>query len=89
MHVEKIYPLPAKATTYLRNEKYLINVDGHDSNLPTGIRDRISTGDLNPDIPPGKYYFGWSGTWRVNWLRTETVKSESVDMVEILPAVGK
>lgn len=87
MDVHKYESLPAHSMTYLRNEKFTIHIDNHPSNYPVGRRTSISMGDLDPDVPPGTYKFGWSGTWHVNWLRNDTVTSESEQDVEVLPRV--
>ena len=87
MDVMKYIQLPAISNTYLRNDRVTWNVDSHPSNYPVGRRTSVSAADLDPDIPPGPYVFGWSGTWKVNFLRDKTVTSESKEMVEILPAV--
>ena len=85
MDVHKKESLPAHSLTYLKNEKFTVHVDNHPSNYPVGRRTSISIGDLDPDTPPGKYDFCWSGTWHVNWLRDDTVNSCSVEKIEVLP----
>jgi hypothetical protein len=67
---------------------YTITFPTIHSNVPKGIRETKGMLFLPHNLPPGKYRFRWVGTWKINFLREETVESTS-EQFEVRPSRSK